>query len=398
MKEYQDFCKNIVGLGSKLKRTKVFIIHNIIAPYRVPLFNKISSWRGIDLEVLFYAKTEKNRAWNVPKNLNFKYKIIPGLNLWLRNRAVYIKPYLFFYLLKRNPEYVIVGGFSFAALLALLYCKIFNKRLLLWSDATPFSERTTGKIRNAIRRILVRNSSAFIASGTEARKYFISLGAYPEKVAISIFTLDVEHFSSCCRKLFSKREEIKTRKGLSGRIILYSGQLIKRKGVIYLLKAFKILQESMDNISLSILGSGKCEKELKDYCLENKLKVSFAGFVQQDSLPEYFTIAELFVFPSLNDQWGVVINEAIATGLPIICSKWVGAAKDLIKNDVNGYIINPQDVDTLVQKMKELLQDDKKRLEMGRKSQEMMKLCTIDKATNGFIHAIILASKAKQHV
>lgn len=378
---------------------KTVVITNMVAPYRIPLFNVLSKKLHSQLSVYFCVAMEKDRQWNIPyKEMKFEFRFLPGLSIELGRIKLYLKPSLFHYLMLEKPELVIIGGFSLPAILTLLYCKLFNKKLILWSDATPFSERTTDKIRNLIRRVLVRNSSAYIASGTEARKYFFSLGADPKKVAISILTLDVERFSSCCRKFASEKEEIKAQKGLSGKIILYSGRLIEKKGIIYLLKGFKILQDVVDNISLLILGSGETEKELQNYCKKNDLNVYFAGFIQQGELPKYYAIADIFVFPTLSDPWGVVVNEAIAAGLPVICSKWAGAARDLIKDGVNGYIVNPQDVNNLAQKMKELLLNDKKSLEMGRESQEMMRLCTIDKAAKGFIDAIILASKAKQHV
>ena len=147
-------------------------------------------------------------------------------------------------------------------------------------------------------------------------------------------------------------------------MLLHVGQLIKRKGVLQVLKALEYLQDNKE-IGLLIVGSGPQESSLRDFCKEKKLNnVFFEGFHQQDELPKYYALVDLFVLSSFEEVWGLVVNEALASGLYVLSSKHAGASYDLIKEGWNGEIFDPDNIEEivgLIKWIKENIKDIRKR-------------------------------------
>jgi glycosyltransferase involved in cell wall biosynthesis len=129
--------------------------------------------------------------------------------------------------------------------------------------------------------------------------------------------------------------------------VLFSGQLIDRKGVDVLIRAFTKIAFQVPELHLQLLGSGPALGALTNLVpLDLRSRVQFLGFRQPSSLPKIFAEADIFVLPSRHDGWGVVVNEALGAGLPIIVSDCVGA-RDLVEDGVNGFITIAGDVDSL---------------------------------------------------
>jgi glycosyltransferase involved in cell wall biosynthesis len=121
---------------------------------------------------------------------------------------------------------------------------------------------------------------------------------------------------------------------------LYCGQLIPRKGVDLLMRAFCEVAEQHHNVTLTLVGDGPLQSELAAAVPEPlRPQVRFTGFQPVDALPKFFADADVFVIPSRHDGWGVVVNQAVAAGLPVIASDAVGAAADLVAEGKNGYIV-----------------------------------------------------------
>ena len=121
----------------------------------------------------------------------------------------------------------------------------------------------------------------------------------------------------------------------------------------------------------------------------------FIDFVQKDALPQYYAIADVFVLPSTEEVWGLVINEAMACGLPVISTDKVGASIDLIKQGVNGYVIPASDVDRLFESLEMILSDSKLKSSMGKASEEIINDFTISHAAKRFVRAIDFVYKYK---
>src|SRR6185295_2975895 len=244
---------------------------------------------------------------------------------------------------------MLTGGFSIPTVYCIGYRTMARPRvgLVYFGEATRHSEGRVGRVRTLIRREQVRHSDAFVAACQDARDYFEDLGADPSRVWISLLTTDVAAFERPDLETSERVRELRAKLNFRDKIILYCGRLTRQKGVDLLLHAFQRVQAHLANVSLVIVGSGEQEAELKSTVRTLALSnVHFAGFVQQRDLPSWYHLADLFVFPTLCDRFGVVIVEAIAAGLPVVCSKFAGAARDLVVDGKNGFVVDPEEVDT----------------------------------------------------
>lgn len=379
-----------------MKINKVIIITNIIAPYRVPLFNYISKEKNIDLEVLFCKTKTKDRLWDIPLGMRFKYKVLKGFTIQLKRkdlykkRTVHINPGVFFHLLKRNPDVIISIEYSIPTLQAFIFSKIFKKRFISWSEGTSFTERNITFFQKILRKLIIPNCDGYIAVSHDAKEYILSFGVNRNRVFVSIQTLDIKNFRGRCEKARENKNTLRDSMGWKEKIILYSGSLIERKGIIHLLKAFKLLAEKNKDIRLLIVGDGKKYETYKKYCQFKDIeeKVYFSGFIQQEELPFYYASADVYIFPSLEDTFAVTVNEAMAAGLPILCSKFAGCTNDLIENGVNGYVIDPTDYNSIVKYLEKTLSDPKLRENMGKASSNIIDKFDIEEAAQGFLKAI----------
>ena len=374
-----------------MKKYKVAIIHNIISPYRVPLFEGLASHSSIDLFVYFCAKTHKEREWSIPQSNKYNYKILSGVKLDFAGIIYHINPSIISKLIKGRYDVVIIGGYSdFTAQAAFITSKLLKTPVILWSEGTHRTQSLLGKIISPITKYITRHASAYIAASTAAKDFFIATGALPEKVFVPPNTVDTEFLKRESLEYRTEKNKPKRKLGIkNSKLILYMGQLIPRKGIEYLLFGYKKLKEEYNDVGLAIVGSGPLKEELMKLCQTEDIKdVYFLGFIQQKELPMYYSIADLFVLPSLRETFGLVINEAMACGLPAVITK-VAGAKDLIIQGENGFIVDEANVEQLYSAMRKVILNEKLARKMGKKSLEIIEnRYNINQAVNGFVSAI----------
>ena len=352
-----------------LKKKKVFLLTNMITPYRIPLFNAISERGNFYFKVIALAEREKNREWKLSENkIKFDYQILPGWHwfIWGKKKeiAIHLNRGVFRVILEYKPDVIITSGYDdLAYWQAFLYCKIFRKKFILWDSTTLLSVGGIKGIRGRLKKIIIKGSDKYIAYGTKAKEYLEYFGAESNKIYTATNTVDMEYFRSKVEEYRNEDGFKMERKQYPKYLLLHIGQLIKRKGLSQVLKALECLKDS--EIGLLIVGSGPEESSLKEFCKEKKLNnVFFEEFQQQDELAKYYALADIFILPSFEEVWGLVVNEALASGLYVLSSKYAGASYDLIKEGWNGEIFEPYDVKEivdLIKRVKENIEDIRKR-------------------------------------
>lgn len=318
---------------------------NIPAPYQLSFFNALSDY--FDLTVIYYATTQNGNQWKLDPAA--RYQTIVLKNNFIAHAAqkviadFHFSWQIFSTLRKDKSDYVIVGGGYFIpnSLAALIISKFKRKKIGYFSEALfPSKNKVAFSLKWLVLRVLNWCCDAIFCTGKKAAKSFNDFGVNVPKFVIP-YNIDIAAFDV-------QRMDVAKREGLLAQyksnnqfVILTSGFLIPRKGMDILIKAVKPLKE---NFKLIILGGGEQEAELKQLS-EGDDRIEFAGFQQSADIPYFFGIADLFVLASRYDGWGVVINEAIAAGLPVISSDKVGAAVELITTDVNGIICESENVE-----------------------------------------------------
>jgi len=370
------------------------MVTNIISPYRIPLFIAISKDANFSFKVVALAEREKNREWQIFKEkIKFDYQVLFGWHwfIWGKKKeiAIHLNRGVFKMLFENKPDIVITSGYdSLTYWQAFLYCKIFRKKFILWNETTLISVGSLRGIRKLLKKIIIKGSDKYIASGEEAKKYLQYLGAELKNIHISLDTVDVKYFRDNTLKYRNHKDYLVKRKKYPEYLLLYVGQLIRRKGIIQVLKALDNLQDP--EIGLLIVGSGPLEKELKKFCEEKKLNhIFFEEFQQQEMLPKYYALVDIFILPSFEEVWGLVVNEALASGLYVLSSKYAGVSYDLIREGWNGEIFNPDDVGEIVDLITRIKEDIKDlRKQRDAISQNACKEFNIENSAQGFIEVI----------
>lgn len=375
---------------------KVALVTNIIPPYRKPLFEEIG--KHCELTVICSAVNQADRNWydwNEENTSTFKTITLKGLCLKIKHGFFYFQPDLLVALRKLRPDVIITSAFALNTLFGSLYAKITRTPSLLWSASTRLSERKYSTLRLWFRRFLIRLNNAYVATGLDAAEYLVSIGARKDRCFTAVNAVeDITHHS----ELGKMREEAQgIRSEYSDPILLYTGRLIALKGLDLLLLAYEKIQnvEGAKDATLLIIGSGPLEKELKKKATQKNLKnARFIEFKQKRQLWPYYLASDIYVLPSREDTWGMVVNEAMQCGLPVVCSKFAGAAREMVENGKTGYVVDPYDTDGFARTLEKIIKDDELRKEMGERAFEKVTAdYSIEESAKGFLRAISFCFK-----
>ncbi len=322
---------------------KVVLVTNIPTPYRIPLWDAL--YNLIDLQVICISEIEKNRHWHT-ENRNY-ISFLKSHHFFMKDRSFHfsLPLALFIKLIKINPDVLIITGYDLPQYWeALFYAKIFGKKKVLWSGSTLLSALSKSNIMYRLKKYFIHSCDGYYTYGSEATKYIESFGVDSDKIVTGVNTVDTDYYKTHASNFFR----------VDGKLnFLFVGQLIKRKGLENVIEAFAKI--SRDDWRLMVVGKGEQENDLKQltakYGLENHIE--FMGFKQKEQIVEYYAKADVFLMPSYKEVWGLVLNEALASGLFCIASKYAGATFDLIKEGENGFIIDPMNIEDVVRKIEE---------------------------------------------
>jgi glycosyltransferase involved in cell wall biosynthesis len=254
-----------------------------------------------------------------------------------------------------DPAVVVVPGWSDpAALAALEWSSRRGRPAVLMSASTAHDERRRWW-REALKRRVVAAGSAALAGGTPQCAYLHALGLRGDAVATGYDAVDNAHFAGGAQQARASAARWRCRLGLPERFFLASGRFVPKKNLSRLLDAYADYrrQTGGEAYHLVLLGDGDLRPELERRSAQADLAghVILPGFRQYDELPTWYGLAGAFVHASTSEQWGLVVNEAMASGLPVIVSKRCGCAPDLVQDGVNGFTFDPYDVDELARLM-----------------------------------------------
>ncbi len=375
---------------------KVVLIQGLLAPYRYPIFEELAKTPGLSMEVWFMGKRVKNRIWEQQtiSDYSFKHKFMKGitLNFGIRDTYPFWVNFGMYKLLKRNhPDAVIMMGWdSLTSFLTHILCRFLNIKFILYSDSTANELSWRRTLTLPIVMLHVRTSDALICGGTLSKMYLEKLGAPPKKIFVSYNTVDVKKYKELLKRYKGKRQQLKEKLGLgSKRVILYYAQLIERKGADILLAAFKKLKKRYGNISLLVVGDGYFKENIEQIVVQEKLDdVVIIGNPGDNEICKYYCLSDIFVLPSREDVWGLVVNEAMAASLPVIVSDKAGCARDLVRDGINGYVFKSENINDLVDKLSKLLKNKSLLANMAKNSFDLIKLYTPEFTVKRFREAI----------
>jgi len=338
---------------------RLVILTEIISPYRIPLFNALAQLECVDLHVIFLAETDPNlRQWQVYKEeIKFSYEVLPSWRKRLGRYNVLLNRRLAGALTAAAPEAILCGGYSYvASWQALLWARSHHVPFLLWSESNLQDLRRGHRFVEVLKREFLQKCSAFVVPGHSAGEYLRSLKIKEDRIFTAPNAVDNDFFAAAAaairRNAAAQRKEL----GLPDRYFLFVGRLVREKGVFELLSAYAKLDERLrQQIGLVFVGDGPSRRQLEEQAASiSPGEVRFAGFAQREQLAAYYALADVLILPTYTDPWGLVVNEAMACGLPVILSRVAGCAADLLQENSNGLLIPPHDTLALATAMENL--------------------------------------------
>lgn len=323
------------------KRRVLAILVNMVAPYRLPLYQRLANYFNL---VIFHEGMEPNRQrWEGCERALHGVRVeqVRGLRLKRRLKGAGIRnfdqryfdvsPLLIWRLVRLRPDVVISNELGTRTAVALAYSKVFKRPLWVWWGGTLHTEAGIDGIRRTIRRTLIPKVPRWISYGKTSTEYLLAEGVPRERIV---------QIQNCVdEKLFL--QETAPALNLRPRpALLVVGRLVPLKGLAELLHAAAAIQKNGSVFSLTFIGDGPDRGNLE--MLVKTLGLRYVNFISEqppEKMPAIYRSGDCLVFPTLQDVWGLVVNEALWCGLPVLASRYAGCAEELLPPD---NIIDPK--------------------------------------------------------
>ncbi len=391
---------------SQLRKIRLgyFVSHPI--QYQAPLLRQIAAQPDIDLTVYFTSDFSVHGyldqgfgvevAWDTPLLDGYKYEVLPNRMLKNARHDRQISSGIFRRLRRNRFDAVWIHGYSsFNSLQVMLGCKLLGIPVLLRSDSTLFDrDRSAWKLRVKILffRALRSSVSGVLACGTANRKYWEHYFGDGCPIFDVPYAVDNKFFQQRAGEAAARRDALRAELGLEpGRpVLLFASKLQPRKRCLDLVDAFHRITAGPDidrQPYLLIIGDGDDRKEVERRAAGNP-SIRLLGFHNQSQLPRFFDLCDLFILPSIHEPWGLVVNEAMNAGRPILVSDEVGCQPDLVQDGKNGFVFSAGNVDSLVAALQRALSAPGELTRMGRESLRIVALYSFDRDLDGLRSAL----------
>jgi glycosyltransferase involved in cell wall biosynthesis len=300
---------------------------------------------------------------------------------------IIVSPAIVGRLLKFKPKLVLPQAFSLWTVLTVLLKPVCGwKLVIIYDGSSPNTDFRDSSFRTVARKWLAKFADAFVANSQAGKRYLMEcLGVAESKIFTHVYL--VPDAQALQRRLDSTEAvDLKVKRPT----FLYVGRITQRKGIKILLKACEVLiQKGYNQFHLLIIGKGDQQEELAELIREKGFEnqVTWVGWVEYGKLGPYFQQADVFVFPTYEDVWGMVVPEAMVFGKPILCSKGA-AASELIEEGKNGYLFDPHNPEELAEKMSRLIEDPSLIEPWGMRSRDIIARTTPLTAAQSFVEVI----------
>ena len=386
-------------------RLAYFVSHPI--QYQAPLLRCVAAQRDIYVKALFGTNTTAGRwdpgfdtavKWDVPLLQGYDHEFLPAL----ANGAITSLRPLNFGVGRRLKQ----GGFDalwvhgytrLTNLCAIIAAKRLGVKVMVRDEtygANVGKSPAREQARRAFYALLTRTADAFLAIGALNRDYYQRIGVPGEKIFSVPYAVDNAFFRERAAEAAPKREELRRELGLgSGRpVILFAGKLIPRKEPRLLLEAYRRLSRdgrAEPEPYVLFAGDGELRGAIEQFAAGMGWKsIRVLGFKNQSELPTLYDLCDLFVLPSSYEPWGLVVNEVMNAGKPVIVSDRVGCGPDLVKPGINGAIFPAGDAPELAEAIAAVLRSRGLLSRMGASSRDLIDHWSFDEDLAGLRAAL----------
>ncbi|XCI64417.1 D-inositol-3-phosphate glycosyltransferase [Mycolicibacterium parafortuitum] len=313
-------------------------------------------------------------------------------------------------ILKIKPDVCFVPAYWHWSLFVNAAARAAGARIVMMNDTHAGTARARN-LKYLVKRQIVRSFHSALVAGSPQRRYFSDLGLAPYRIFTGYDVVDNNYFAAAAAAVREDAQHYRRKYALPERYFLNLGRFVDKKNLTVLVEAFALSLKfaAPDSVHhLVFVGDGTSESDIRKAC-ENfgvpvvdhdtetdssvvsptdKGAVHFYGFKQLAESPVFYALATAFVLPSIYDEWGLVVNEAMACSLPVLVSEGAGCAEDLVLQGVNGFRFNPHDIDALAQLLKLLAADGDLAKTMGAASGKRIREWGCERFASGGIAAV----------
>ena len=323
-------------------RARVAFLTNFVAPYRIPVFRELQS-RLSAFQVFISTRMERGRLWEpewgglavtVQRTLTFMRSYVHPHGFAHRT-ALHVPYDTLWHLRHMSPDVIIAGELGVRTLQAVVYKRWLAPRtkLVVWATLSEITEAARGRIRRLVRGFLLPRANAVLVNGASGRRYVRSFGIPEARIFTAPQTTELAPFEAIPAQ----------RPPASHRRLLYCGQLIELKGLHPFVAALRewAARHADRVVELWLVGDGPLRRDLEGVPRPPNLLFRFIGHVPYRDLATWYEQAGILVFPTLADEWGLVVNEALAAGVPVLGSLYSQAVEELVRDTENGWTFRP---------------------------------------------------------
>ena len=389
-----------------IKKYKIGILSTHPIQYYVPWYRRLTSYPEIELEVFYcHAQSPADQAqagfdvsfnWDIPLFEGYKYR-------FLNNKSRHPNVYTFFGCNTPEIKQVISQGSYDAFIVQGWYVLSFWQAIIAcWKTHTPLLVRGDSQLEFSIYAVtkglkypfyrwFIPRFDAYLVVGRRNREYYLHYGARPERMFFAPHCVDNDYFSHSHDILKAQREKLRQNLGIPPQalVFLFAGKLISRKRPQDFLAALRLAAEKVGDIHGLIVGDGPLRNELQAYSKKHGLPVTFTGFLNQRALPEAYAVSDILTITSKErETWGLVVNEAMASELPVIVSNESGCQPDLVLPGQTGERFPSGDINKLADLFVAFSCKRMQLEEMGKKSLQLIQRYSVDQAAGGVLAAL----------
>jgi len=387
---------------------KIAVVTTHPIQYYTPWFQGLAAEQQAELKVYYALLPDEQQqsvgfgkafAWDIPLLEGYDWELIPNRRSSPSLRGFFKSstPAIHSLLAQARPDVVIITGWQSLPLLQALHAA---KRLGIPRIVRGESNalRTRPWWVRGLHRLLLSRFDAVLAIGKSNREFYLQYGIQQKRIFPCSYFVDNDRFAAQHRRDLRDRDALRAGWSIpeGHTCFLFVGKLESKKRIMDLLRALDDARRSSASIHLLVVGTGELMEEARRFAAERNLPVTFAGFLNQSEISRAYAAGDCLVLPSdFGETWGLVVNEAMACGLPAIVSDRVGCGPDLIEEGVTGAVFPFADVTALSQKLVAFASDSGNLARMGRQACERIKDYSVEAAVAGTMRAIKFATQTQ---
>ena len=349
-------------------------------PPRLEAIAKASPYPEAKVVAMEMFKKDSDYDWDpiaYSSNLYERYTVMDSESAVARKHYFKLRSAVFRALDEIKPDVLLVNGWGHReSRISMHWCRKHGVKMVLLSDSVKENTHRYW-LKELAKKWVIRGCKSAFVAGTPQARYVEYLGIPKENIFYpGSCVVDNDYWQTEAVKARANQKELREKFNLPEEYFLCVSRFIKFKNIPFVLKAYAKYEKlaGTNAMGLVLCGSGPEENIIRTLIRELNLNnLLLPGFIQYNQLPVFFALASCFIFPSLFfEPWGLVANEAMACGLPLLISNKCGCVEDLLKEGVNGYIFDPSDSEQLAELMSRISKDNAKLAEMGKESKRLI--------------------------